>query len=248
MHRVFIEIFGHPIYWYGVLTAIGFLAAVANWSYLSMRDGREKGLGSEIGIWVMAGGILGARAAYIMANWSDFAQIPLEMIRIDKGGLIYYGGFIGGSLAIILLARMRKEPLLNFADFVVTSVPLGHALGRIGCFLNGCCYGTYCELPWAVYHEQANRHPTPLYETGFNLVVYVILLWFYSHKKRENGMVLGLYLLLYPAGRFIFEFTRGDGRMRWMGLTVAQEISVGLFIAGCILWIALLGKRIKSDG
>jgi len=248
MHPVFIEIFGRPIYWYGVLTAIGFLAAVANWSYLSMRDGRAKGLGSDIGIWGMGGGILGARVAYIIANWSDYAQTPLEIIRIDKGGLIYYGGFIGGSLSIILLARLRREPLWSFADFVVTSVPLGHALGRIGCFLNGCCFGKNCELPWAVYHDQANRHPTPLYETGFNLAVYVILLWLYNRKKRRSGTVLGLYLLLYPLGRFFLEWTRGDDRMRWMGLTVAQEISVGLFVTGCILWIMLPDKRIKSDG
>ena len=103
MHPVFIEIFGRPIYWYGVLTAVGFLAAVVHWTRLGRREGRPPGLGSELGIWVMVGGILGGRILYVLTNLSEYAN-PLEMLRIDKGGLVWYGGFIGGVLAIVLLA------------------------------------------------------------------------------------------------------------------------------------------------
>jgi phosphatidylglycerol:prolipoprotein diacylglycerol transferase len=242
MHPELITVFGRPIYWYGVMTALGFLAAVANWAWLGRREGREKGLASELGIWVMAGGILGARVAYVLANWPEYAADPLEIIRIDKGGLIFYGGFIGGALGIVILSALRKEPLWAFADFVVTSVPLGHALGRIGCLLNGCCFGKPCDLPWAVSLEDVARHPTPLYEAGYNLAVYALLLWLYPRRKRDGGVFIA-YLLCYPVGRFLLEFTRGDPRMTWLGLTVAQEISIALFAAGCALWLLLPRRR-----
>ena len=246
MQPELVTIFGRPIYWYGVMTALGFLAAVANWTWLGAREGRDRGLGSELGIWVMVGGILGARVTYILSNWPEYAAAPLEMLRIDKGGLIYYGGFIGGALAIVILSVLRKERLWNFADFVVTAVPLGHALGRIGCFLNGCCYGTPCQLPWAIPLQDVHRHPTPLYETAFNLLVYAFLLWLYPRRKRE-GSVFIAYLLVYPVGRFFFEFTRGDPRMTWMGLTVAQEVSIVLFAAGVGLWLLLPRRRTPAD-
>lgn len=246
MHPELVTVFGRPIYWYGVLTALGFLAAVANWSWLGAREGREKGLGSELGIWVMVGGILGARVAYILSNWPEYAAAPMEMLRIDKGGLIYYGGFIGGALAIILMSRLRKERLWSFADFVVTSVPLGHALGRIGCFLNGCCYGKSCDLPWAIPLQDVSRHPTPLYEAAFNLAVYALLLWLYPRRRRDGGVFIA-YLLIYPVGRFLLEFTRGDPRMTWMGLTVAQEISMALFVTGCVLCLLLPRRRTPRD-
>lgn len=231
MDPVFIHIFGRPIYWYGVMTALGFLAAVVNWSWLGKKQGYPAGLASEIGIWIMVSGILGARLAYVMANLPDYFEDPLQIIRIDRGGLIYYGGFIGAFLGIVYLAHRKDEPLWRFGDLVITAVPLGHAIGRVGCFLNGCCYGKACDLPWAV----GNNHPTPIYESIFNLFLYIALVWYHGRKKR-HGTVVAMYLLIYPIGRFLFEMTRGDDRMKWMGLTVAQEISVILFLFGCLLW------------
>lgn len=248
MHPVFIEVFGRPIYWYGVLTATGFLAAVINWSMLGRQDNRPKGVGSELGVWIMVGGILGARVAYVVANWPEYMAAPLQIFRIDQGGLIYYGGLIGGSIAIVLMAWIRREPLWSFSDFVVTSVPLGHAIGRIGCFLNGCCFGKVCQFPWAIYHEHAFRHPTPLYESAYNLVIYFVLILLYRIRAHRSGSVFSMYLVLYSLGRFLFEYTRGDDRMRWLGLTVAQDISLALFIAGCFLLIVLPRERTRVDG
>lgn len=247
MHPVFIEIFGRPIYWYGVLTAAGFLAAVVHWSMLARRHGRDPAIGSELGIWIMVGGILGARVAFVLANLPAYLEAPMDIIRIDKGGLIYYGGFIGASLAVILMAHLRKERLWDFADFVVTAVPLGHAVGRVGCFLNGCCYGTACDLPWAVSFDSVARHPTQLYETAFNLLLYGLLLWIYPRRKRA-GAVFALYMQAYGLGRFIIEFVRGDDRMQWFGLSVAQQVSIGVFLAGCALWWLLPRTAPGDDG
>ncbi len=238
MNPVCFTIGSRPIYWYGVMVAASFLITVVHWSWLARREGRPEGFGSELGFWIMLSGILGARVAYIVANLDYFMTTPWEMVRIDKGGLIWYGGFLGASLALIIFARRNKEPLMKLADFTISGVPLGHAIGRIGCFLNGCCYGTPTHGSWAVYTADAWRYPVQLYEAVFNLLVYGILLWIYR-RNRINGRILAAYLLLYPVGRFFLEFLRGDERIHWLGFNVAQEISLVLFVTGILLWLAL---------
>ncbi len=246
MHPVFFEIFGRPIYWYGVLTAVGFLAAVVHWTLLGRREGRPQGLGSELGIWVMVGGILGGRVLYVLTNLSEYAN-PLEMLRIDKGGLVWYGGFIGGVLAIVLLARLRKERFPPFADFVITGVPLGHAFGRFGCFMNGCCYGQPSEVPWAIAINGVPCHPAPLYAVGCNLLIFAAMLFYYHRPNRRPGTVVALYLILYPLTRFSLQGIRGDYPDLWLGLDAAQLISIGLMSIGALLWISLPRTPMTND-
>ena len=97
-----------PIYWYGVLVAAGFMAAVANWNVLGKKNGRPAGFGSELGFWIMLSGILGARVAYVIANLSIYLADPIEIVRLDKGGLIFYGGFIGAAVCLVFLARSAQ--------------------------------------------------------------------------------------------------------------------------------------------
>lgn len=232
--------------------ALGFLAAVFNWALLARRDNRAEGFASEIGFWIMLGGILGARVAYIIANLDFYIQDPLAIIRIDQGGLIFYGGLIGGVVAALGLARKYKEPPLSMGDFIITGVPLGHFFGRIGCFLNGCCYGSPSaplpgikfppgSMPFERYNGAA-VHPTQIYEALLNLVIYIFLFRYYR-KSPKPGKVLALYLLTYPPGRFLIEFLRGDPRLRVMGLSIAQLLSLGLLIIGYFLWRKLTFRR-----
>ena len=231
-----------PIYWYGVMTALGFLAAVVHWNILGRRDNRPVGYGSDLGFWLMLTGILGARIAYVLANLGQYASAPLDVLRIDKGGLIYYGGFICASACLYLMARLRREPLWSLADFAITGIPLGHAMGRIGCFLNACCYGSPTDSSWCVYAAGANRHPVQLYETAANLAIYLVLLAYYPRKKKD-GAVFALYLTLYPIWRFLIEFLRGDERAQWLGLNAAQVVSLLLLAAGLMLWWMLPNRR-----
>jgi phosphatidylglycerol---prolipoprotein diacylglyceryl transferase len=246
MDPVCFYLHNHPVYWYGVFVAAGFLAAVANWNILGKINGWPSEFGSELGFWIMLSGILGARVAYVIANVDVFLAKPIEIIRLDRGGLIFYGGFIGAAVCLPVLARRRKVSTLKLADFTVTGLPLGHALGRIGCFLNGCCYGAVTTAPWGVCAQNAVRHPTPLYESAFNLLVYGLLLWFYPRRQRD-GRVLALYLLTYPAGRFLIEFFRGDERLRWLGFNVAQDLSIGLFLVGAIFWWILHARETAGE-
>lgn len=246
MHPVCFYIFGRPVYWYGVMVATGFMLGVVNWHLVLRKEGRRPEFAADMGFWLMISGVIGARIAYIIANFRYFIQEPLLIFRVDQGGLIFYGGFIGATVAVVVLSRIRKEPLLAFADFTVTSLPLGHAVGRIGCFLNGCCFGKACDLPWAVNMQEAFRHPVQLYEAALNFILYLVLLKTYFSKGRD-GVVLSLYLMGYAVVRFMTEFFRGDERLRLFFLSYAQWLSVLLFVIGAVTILLLPDKRIRQN-
>ncbi|MCX7007651.1 MAG: prolipoprotein diacylglyceryl transferase [Kiritimatiellaeota bacterium] len=109
MHPIAFEIFGRPIYWFGVMMALGFLAAISIWNWLAPRSGRPAGYGSELGFWIMVSGVVGARIAEVVTNWPHYASQPMEIIRVDRGGLVYYGGFILACLAVIVFARRHRD-------------------------------------------------------------------------------------------------------------------------------------------
>jgi phosphatidylglycerol:prolipoprotein diacylglycerol transferase len=159
------------------------------------------------------------------------------MLRIDQGGLIFYGGFILATLAVIVFARVRGLPLLRVGDFTVSALPLGHAMGRIGCFLNGCCYGAPTDVPWATYVADAMRHPVQLYEASFNFILYAVL--HLLLRTARTGQVVAVYLMSYGTWRFLIEFLRGDDRLRTGGLDAAQLISLGLILIGAGLALGL---------
>jgi len=176
---------------------------------------------------------------------------------IHRGGLIFYGGFVAAALALVVFARVYRQKFLALVDFVITSVPLAHVFGRIGCFLNGCCHGRVHDgllsvtfpkdsLPWdnQLYAGRIGKdalhtlpvHPVQLYEAAFNLLLYVFLFQAYRRRKTD-GKVTSLYLLIYPVFRFFVEFLRGDERIKWMGMSVAQVMSIVLLVTGIIVWL-----------
>ncbi len=217
--------------------ALAFMAGLLHWHWLGHRTRRDTALASDLAFWLMIGGILGARAAYVISNFDYFWAAPQEIIRVDQGGLIFYGGLIGGVLAFFILSKWRHLKVWDLADFTVTALPLGHALGRVGCFLNGCCGGCEATSP-SFLTGGLSHYPVQLYEAFFNLGVYGLLTWYFLYKRgTKYGSVVALYLMSYPVIRFLLEFIRGDDRMRAGGLDVAQLISLSLILIGIILWI-----------
>ena len=256
MHPVFFRIGDFKIHWYGVMMALGCLSALACWTLMSRKEGRNFNFCSDLLFWCMVSGILGARLAYVASDLGDFLAKPWRMLFIWQGGLIYYGGFLGAGLGVFLFARFHRENIWALCDFVVIPLPLAHALGRIGCFLNGCCYGKEYDSVCAVIFPERSyawygqiyagkiasiaphslpMHPVQLYEAAFNFVFFFVLISMYRRKKRD-GIIMSLYLLTYPLARFCFEFLRSDERMRWMGFSVAQWLSIGLILLGCWIW------------
>jgi phosphatidylglycerol:prolipoprotein diacylglycerol transferase len=262
MNPVCFQLGGLTIHWYGVLMAGGFLAGLLSWMLVGRRENRPPAYCSDLLFWVILSGIAGARMAYVLANLETFLANPVSVFFINEGGLIFYGGFLGGLAAVAVFAKTHGESVLSLYDFAVTSVPLAHAFGRVGCLMNGCCFGRVCEgfpgvrfpadsLPW-YYHTVRGQigagarhslpvHPVQLYEAALNLVLYVILLVVY-HRRRRAGVAAATYLLLYPVVRFSLEFWRGDDRMHLFGLTVAQALSLAFLAGGGILMLGVLRR------
>lgn len=245
-----------PVHWYGVMMALAFLAGL----WTAGRRGRREGIASEkivdIGPWLIVGGILGARTVYVATYWQEsFAGQPIgEIFMVQHGGLVFYGGLIGAALAGILFAAAKKLPLWKLADILAPSIALGYVFGRIGCLLNGCCYGRACDLPWAIHFPPGHEtyphgvHPTEIYDSLLNLGLYLGLAWLYRRKKFD-GQVFAAYLMCYAVTRSIVEAFRGDytpGHLHG-GLTPAHLVSIGIFAAGLALIWLLPRPQLKRE-
>ena len=230
-----------PIYWYGVLMALAFAVSLLHLTFVGRRAGHDSAFASDLVFWCMVGGIVGARLAYVAANWEYFAIHPVRIVRMDQGGLIYYGGFFGAGIALWLFAARRGERLTAVMDLIVTALPLGHALGRVGCFLNGCCYGRPSTGAWAVVLDGVARLPVQLFESAGNLILWAALTFVFLRRPRP-GTVLGLYCICYSTLRFLLEFQRGDPRLTWGPFTDAQWLSAALFATGLFILLRAQGR------
>lgn len=230
------------------MVALAFLAGLWTASRRGLRSGFAPEKILDLGPWLIVGALLGARAFFVVSYWrEEFAGKPLwEMFMIRHGGLVYYGGLLGASLACILYAWRKRLPLWKLADVLAPSIALGYVFGRMGCLLNGCCYGRVCTLPWAIHfpigHETYGLavHPTQIYDAFLNLALYATLAWLFRHK-RFDGQVFTTYLLCYAITRSFVEYFRGDYSVTHLhgGLTPAHLVSIAIFAAGLVLWFTL---------
>ena len=243
MHPIAFHLGSLTIHSYGVMVAVAFLAGL--WT-VTLRARLDPALRNS-------GAILGARIAYVTTYWKEqFAGQPLtEIFAIWNGGLVYYGGLIGAAVAGFICIRWKKMPLWKTADVFAPSVALGSVFGRIGCLLNGCCYGRACDLPWAISFPADNPlhppttpvHPTEIYDALLNLALYFFLARLFRRKKFD-GQVFATFLICYSVTRAFVEHFRGDySNLHYhLGLTPAQWIGVPIFIAGLLLAV-LLSRR-----
>jgi phosphatidylglycerol:prolipoprotein diacylglycerol transferase len=245
VHKVALDLGALKIHWYGVLVAAGFLAGLWTASRRGLRSGMAPEKVVDLGPWLIVGAIVGARLLYVVSNWREvFAPQPWwEMFMVQRGGLVFFGGLAGAALVMVVYARWRKLPLWLFADVLAPSLALGHALGRLGCLMNGCCYGQPTSLPWAIHfpadHETHGHgvHPTQLYEALLNLALCAGLAWLYRRKKFD-GQVFAVYLVGYALLRSFVELFRGDYPLgQLVGFaTPAHWPSLGILLIGLLLW------------
>ncbi|HXT12812.1 MAG TPA: prolipoprotein diacylglyceryl transferase [Candidatus Angelobacter sp.] len=257
MHPIAFNLGPLTIHSYGVMMALAFIAGLWTASRRGVHDGIAPDKIFDIGPWIVGGTILGARVLYVTTYWHDsFAGRPWwSMFAIWEGGLVFYGGLIGASLAAILYARVKKISIWKLADVLAPSIALGYVFGRIGCFLNGCCYGRACSLPWAVTYPVGNLngaptfpvHPTQIYDSLLSLLLYLGLAWLYRRKKFD-GQVFAAYLLCYAVTRSIVESFRGDyppDHIHVLHLTPGQLVSIGIFATGVAMWAVLRRFQLK---
>jgi phosphatidylglycerol:prolipoprotein diacylglycerol transferase len=247
MHPIALKLGPLTVHWYGVLVAIGFLAGL----WTASRRAKSVGIAPEkifdLGPWLIIGGILGGRVLYVISYWrEEFAGNLSEIFMVQHGGLVFYGGLVGATIAGIFYLHLKKLPLWNVADIVAPSIALGYVFGRLGCFMNGCCYGRACEAPWAVHFPAdhathgAPVHPTELYDSFLNLGFYFFLAWLFRRRKFE-GQIFAMYLVGYALLRSFVEYFRGDYPMHYLGgvATPAQLVSIGVIIGGLALMFLL---------
>jgi phosphatidylglycerol:prolipoprotein diacylglycerol transferase len=258
MHPVLFQVFELKIYSYGVLVALAFVAGFALIVRRAAQAGENPDSYLEAAIWFIIAGIGGARLFYFLWFPQVFFRDPLGAL-FSSGGLVWYGGVIGVLLAILLYTRLKKLNLFHFTDIVSPAAALGLAIGRIGCLLAGCCYGSPCDLPWAIRYPHTHEtlglpvHPAPLYETVLMLGVTLVLLalerYQATRRKLFNGFTTGWFFILAGLVRFAVEAVRGD-RLVWFALgglelSASQAVSLLGVLAGTLL-LTLRPHFVKS--
>lgn len=243
---------------YGVLVTLGFLAGV----WMAARLGRKAGLETDtvlnLGIYVALAALLGAKLSMIVLDLGYYGRNPREIFTLEtlRAGGIFHGGLIFALIAAFLYMRRKGLPGLATADVFAPGIALGHAIGRVGCFAAGCCWGAESHLPWAVTFTNpvANRlfgtpldtplHPTQLYQALAEAIIFVIL-YRRFHRPHRPGAVIGLYLVLSCSARFVVEFVRAhDAANPFLGPLVTQQW-IALALVGIGVW--LLKKRLPES-
>lgn len=239
------------VYGYGLMIAIGILAAYFVGEYRAKKYGLEADHVFNYVIWCVVGGFTGSKLLYFLTNIKDILENPDFAYHL-KDGWVVYGGIIGGIFSAMLYSRIKGLKFLAYFDMLIPSVALAQGFGRIGCFLAGCCFGRETDSPLGiVFHESryapngVSLVPTQLISSGLDFLHFFILIW-YAGRKKADGQIGGLYLILYSIGRFILEFYRGDLIRGNIGsLSTSQFISIFTVIAGVVLFV-VSGRGVKN--
>lgn len=258
----------YKLHTYGVMLAFGFLAALFFCRFEARRINAHPNVMSDLLVWAIGGGILGARVLYMAIHPEEFTGI-LSFFAIWKGGLVYYGGFIGGCLGAYIFARRNKIHYLDLCDLGTPALMLGQGIGRWGCLMAGCCYGREvdAEFPLGIAFpaktdslipvelqnidmDQATHwlHPSQLY-MAFNGLLLWIVLWIFLRRRKHRGLVTGLFLILYAASRSIIENFRGDvGERVFFGpLSTSQWVSVPVLLIGVALLLTCRSRPVPYE-
>ncbi|HEY9803060.1 MAG TPA: prolipoprotein diacylglyceryl transferase [Leptolyngbyaceae cyanobacterium] len=250
---VLVEIGPITIRWYGLLIASAVLIGVSLSQYLAKRRNVNPDLLSDLSIWLVIGAIPAARIYYVLFQWSEYAQHPERIIAIWQGGIAIHGAIIGGTLAALIFAKLKRVSFWQLTDLVAPSLILGQAIGRWGNFFNSEAFGRPTNLPWKLYipierrpPELANFeyfHPTFLYESIWDLMVFALLITLFFRSlagkpRLRVGTLFMVYLATYSLGRLWIEGLRTDSLM--LGpLRIAQVVSltgIALGLAG-LAWL-----------
>ena len=250
------------IRWYGLLIATAVLVGVSLSQYLASRRHINPDLLGDLAIWLVVGAIPSARLYYVLFEWSEYAQHPERIIAIWQGGIAIHGAILGGTIAVLIFARLKQISFWQLGDLVSPSLILGQAIGRWGNFFNSEAFGRPTDLPWKLFIPPDRRppeypnfayfHPTFLYESLWDLMVFGLLLTLFfrglkAKPRLKVGTLLLVYLVAYSLGRLWIEGLRTDSLM--LGpLRVAQVVSlvgIALGLAG-LAWLYLY-KRSLPD-
>ena len=253
MHPELFKIGPLTIHTYGVLVAAGFLLGLG----LAVRQARKEGIPpnkiADLGFYILLSALIGSRLFYVIVNASHYMRNPLDVFKVWEGGLVFYGGLLLTVPMVLWYVKKNDLGVWRIADLFAPSLAIGHAIGRIGCFYSGCCYGKPAEgLPWAVTFTDPQclaltgvpLHPTQLYESLGEFTIFFSLIILRRHKT-FNGQLFMIYLILYSVLRFIVEFFRGDVARGFFTsqISLSQGVSILMFLVAAAGFIMLKRRK-----
>ncbi len=264
---IFLRLGLFNFYWYSFLIIIGLVLGFFLILSFAKKLKIKKELIEDLFCYLIVGGFIGARLYHVFSEWPYYLKNPLNIFKVWQGGLGIFGGVIVGLAILFWFGKKHKLNFLLLADIIAPSLILGQAIGRWGNYFNQEVFGSPTNLPWGIPIALANRpagffaneyfHPTFLYESLWNLLVFLILLFllkliFFSKKSRQEnkiktGIIFSSYLILYSFGRFFLEFLRIDFQPIILGLRLGQFFALLMFIIGALLlFFILLPKQLPK--
>ncbi len=252
MHPVLLDLGFIRIHTYGVMAALGFIAALSWIRYDAKKQNMPVQHMLDLAFYLIVFGVLGARLMYVLQNWELFSNNPIDIVKIWQGGLVWYGGVLISAPLLYYYCKRYQLSFWKIADVFAPAVSLGHALGRIGCFAAGCCFGRPApDDAWyaVVFHKIAfglapadiALYPTQLMESAAEFALAILLILWVRRHKAFDGQVFLSYLVLYSIIRSIIEVFRGDlDRHFIMEDWLGQMISTSQFISFFALIFALV--------
>jgi len=257
MYPRLLEFGPFTVYSYGVLLAAAYLLGL----YSAVRRARRFGIDADrvldMGIYLIISALLGAKLLLLIVDFEFFRRNPRELWTLARSGGVFYGGLVAATLVGIWYVRKYRLPLWKTGDAVAPGIALGHVIGRMGCVLAGCCYGTPTTLPWGITftdtYAAANvgtplhvaLHPTQLYDAGAELLILVLLLATERRGRPFPGRTFWGYIFLYAVSRFGVEFFRGDPRGMIGGFATSQLIGLALVPLSIVMFV-VLAKRDRT--
>ncbi|MGI4792242.1 MAG: prolipoprotein diacylglyceryl transferase [Janthinobacterium lividum] len=242
MFPVLFHIGSFVVHTYGVVLMVAFLVALGR-AYAVAKRQNDPGTPPDnildVGIWMIVIGVLGARLMFVAIGWNDYrhaADFPGNIFKVWEGGLSFHGGLFGGFAALVSYCLIKRMSILKVADLFGPSVMIAYAIGRVGCFLNGCCYGAPTNMPWGVRFFDDGQwtvpsHPTQLYASALSLVFFAGLIWLERHRA-YLGQVACWYLLGAATERFLMEI--------WRAGTTSDIVRVGpIHVLTDVQWLCL---------
>jgi phosphatidylglycerol:prolipoprotein diacylglycerol transferase len=238
---------------YGVLVALAFLAGLSITLRLSKRVGLPSEKVTNLVVYCAIAGIAGAKLFMFLFDLPDYIRDPGQIFTLQtlQAAGVFHGGFIAALIVAVLYMRKQQLPVWQTMDAFAPGVAIGQAIGRLGCFAAGCCWGRECDLPWGVRFRSdfaapvpldKTLHPVQLYESAADLLIFGILYSYFGRAPRR-GNVIGLYLVLYSTARFIIEFFRVHEQSLWGPFSLTQWIALSLLALGAVF---LFGPRERT--
>jgi phosphatidylglycerol---prolipoprotein diacylglyceryl transferase len=242
LNPILFSIGSFEIRWYGVMIVLAVIAAIG----ISLLEAKRKGVSQDtiwdIGLWAVIGGVIGARLLHVIDKWDYYFSHPEQLLNF--AGLAVWGAVLGGGVAILIYCWVKKLAFWQIGDTVAPGAIMAQAIGRVGCIINGCCYGDTCELPIAVIYQNPGSYApqgVPIYPTQefhllWNLIGFAAL-WLLRKRVKPDGALFLIWLIFFGMGDYAIRFFRGDTTPFLLNLPEAQVVDIAIVAVALVLLI-----------